>query len=246
MKISKSTIELLINFAQINEAIFFRSSDHKSFQSDWIKSLSTISPRKNILVEAVIEDDIEKDFAIYDLGRFLSVIKEMNEPDLTLKDDHLVISSNGSKTKYMYAESNMLVTPPEKSLPKNKEAGIEFVVNKDKLQKIEKMSSVMNLPDVGFVGDNTELYIETYHNKSYDKNNTKDDVFSIDLGTTDKEFNLMFKAENLKLLPGDYTVEVLIFRKDDEIKGGMGEFTHNDRKLKYWIAAETESIFGIE
>ena len=80
MKLSDRTINLLKNFASINQSILFKQG----------KSLRTISVMKNILAEANIDEDIPQEFGVYDLSQFLnffadpSVIVSPPEKSITL------------------------------------------------------------------------------------------------------------------------------------------------------------------
>ena len=56
MKLSKSTLDILKNFKEINQSILFKQGN----------SLKTISVMKNILAEATIEEELPRDFGIYD------------------------------------------------------------------------------------------------------------------------------------------------------------------------------------
>ena len=56
MRLSDKTLMLLKNFSTINQSILFKQGN----------SLRTISVMKNILAEATIEEDIPKDFGVYD------------------------------------------------------------------------------------------------------------------------------------------------------------------------------------
>ena len=58
MKLSKSTLDILKNFKEINQSILFKQGN----------SLKTISVMKNILAEATIEEELPRDFGIYDLS----------------------------------------------------------------------------------------------------------------------------------------------------------------------------------
>ena len=62
MKLSDKTLTLLKNFSSINQSILFKEGS----------SLRTISVMKNILAEATIEEELPKDFGIYDLNQFLN------------------------------------------------------------------------------------------------------------------------------------------------------------------------------
>ena len=55
MKLSEKTINLLKNFASINQSINFKQGN----------TLRTMSVMKNILAEATIEEEVPRDFAIY-------------------------------------------------------------------------------------------------------------------------------------------------------------------------------------
>ena len=61
MKLSKSTLDILKNFSNINQSICFKEGTE----------LSTLSIQKNILSRAVVEEKFPKNFAIYDLSEFL-------------------------------------------------------------------------------------------------------------------------------------------------------------------------------
>jgi len=65
MRLSDKTLMLLKNFSTINQSILFKQGN----------SLRTISVMKNILAEATIEEDIPKDFGVYDLNQFLKCIE---------------------------------------------------------------------------------------------------------------------------------------------------------------------------
>ena len=85
-----------------------------------------------------------------------------------------------------------------------------------------------SLPNLSVIGKNGEIRLET-HEKSNDTSN----VASIKLNDYDGEdFVVSFKVENIKLIPDDYDVEIMI--------GGFAKFTAKNKKLKYWIAVETK------
>ena len=70
MKLSDKTLTLLKNFSTINQSILFKKGN----------SLRTISVMKNILAEATIEEDIPKDFGVYDLNQFLNALSLHQSP----------------------------------------------------------------------------------------------------------------------------------------------------------------------
>ncbi|MDP7195681.1 MAG: DNA polymerase, partial [SAR202 cluster bacterium] len=64
MKLSKHTLNMLKNFSDINMSIEIKKGN----------LLRTVSVQKNILAQAELEDEFPKDFAIYELNRFLGAV----------------------------------------------------------------------------------------------------------------------------------------------------------------------------
>ena len=89
MKLSDKTLSYLKNFATINTGIAFKPGN----------KISTVSPQKNILGEAEIEETIPVEFCIYDLNNFLSAISLVKDNvDLSFDRDSVIINdpSDGS------------------------------------------------------------------------------------------------------------------------------------------------------
>ena len=107
MKISDKTLTLLKNFSNINQSILFKQG----------KELRTISVMKNILAEATIEEDVPKDFGIYDLNQFLNGLALHQRPELDFQNDGFVYIKEGRmRSKYFFADPKVIVTPPEKEI----------------------------------------------------------------------------------------------------------------------------------
>ena len=107
MKLSDSTLSLLKNFSTINQSILFKQG----------KQLRTISVMKNILAEATIEEELPKDFGIYDLNQFLNGLGLHHNPDLDFDNDgHVVIKEGRMRSKYFFADPNVIITPPDKPI----------------------------------------------------------------------------------------------------------------------------------
>ena len=107
MKLSDKTLTLLKNFSNINQSILFKEGD----------SLRTISVMKNILAEARVEESFPKDFGIYDLNQFLNGLSLHQKPELHFENEgYVVIKEGRSRSKYFFADPNVIVTPPDKSL----------------------------------------------------------------------------------------------------------------------------------
>ena len=221
MKLSESTLSLLKNFSTINQSILFKKGNR----------LRTVSVMKNILAEATIEEELPKDFGIYDLGQFLNGLSLHHNPDLDFQDDSYVVIKEGrSKSKYFFADSNCIVTPPEKTLTLPDET-VSFELSTDQLDKLLKAAAIYQLADLSVVGGEGVVKVLVR-----DKKNETSNDFSIIVGETDATFSFNFKVENIKILPGNYSVVVS--------QRLLSRFTSKNQDLTYYIALEPDSTFG--
>ena len=142
MKISDKTLTLLKNFSNINQSILFKQG----------KELRTISVMKNILAEATIEEDVPKDFGIYDLNQFLNGLALHQKPGLDFENESYVVIKEGRmRSKYFFADPKVIVTPPEKDITLPSE-DVSFTVSTEQLDKLLKAAAIYQLPDLSAVG----------------------------------------------------------------------------------------------
>lgn len=220
MKLSDKTVTILKNFSTINQNILFKSGSH----------LRTISPMKNILAEVVIDEEIPREFGIYDLNQFLNALSLHPNAELDLSNnDYLVIKEGKSRSKYFFADPNVLIIPPEKSISLPSE-DVCFVMDTKEIDKLRKASSVYQVPDLSVIGEAGVVKLVVR-----DKKNETSNVFSIIVGETNSEFCANFKVENLKILNGTY--EVVISSKL------LSRFTNTGCDLVYYVAMEPDSEF---
>ena len=221
MKLSDKTISVLKNFSSINQSILVKEGN----------KLRTISVMKNILAEANIEEEFSKDFGVYDLNQFLNGLSLHQNPELDFANDGYVMIREGrSRSKYFFADPNVIVTPPEKDITLPSE-DVCFELSTEQLEKLLKASSVYQLPDLSAIGENGVVKLVVR-----DKKNDTSNDFAVIVGETDKEFSFNFKVENIKVLPGTY--EVVVSQKL------LSRFTSKNHDLTYYIALEPDSTFG--
>ena len=220
MKLSDSTLSLLKNFSTINQSILFKQGT----------KLRTISVMKNILADATITEELPKDFGIYDLSQFLNGLSLHNNPDLDFQEDNYVVIKEGrSRSKYFFADPQVIVTPPEREMNLPSE-DVSFDLSTDQLDKLLKAAAIYQLPDLAVVGANGVVKIVVR-----DKKNDTSNDFAITVGETDKQFSFNFKVENIKILPGNY--EVVVSSKL------LSRFRSKNQDLTYFIALEPDSTF---
>ena len=222
MKLSDSTLAVLKNFAGINNSILVKKGNQ----------LRTISVAKNILAEAEIPEDFPRDVAIYDLNQFLNGLSLHQDPNLDFTEDsHITIKEGKRRVKYFYADPQVIIAPPDKeiNLPTQE---ICFQLESNSLEKLVKAAAVYQLPDLSVIGKNNEIHMVVR-----DKKNDTSNEYSIYVGETDSTFELNFKMENIKIIPGPY--DVVISSKL------LSEFTNKQYNLKYFIALEPDSTFNV-
>ena len=221
MKLSDKTLSVLKNFSTINQSILFKQGN----------KLRTISVMKIILAEANISEEIPKDFGIYDLSQFLNGLSLHQSPELDFENaGHVVIKEGRMRSKYFFADPNVIITPPEKAIDLPSE-DVSFELRTEQLDKLLKAAGIYQLPDLAVVGGEGVVKIVVR-----DKKNDTSNEFAVVVGETDKEFSFNFKVENIKILPGTY--DVIVSQKL------LSRFVSKNHDLTYYIALEPDSTFG--
>ena len=220
MKLSDKTISVLKNFSSINQSILFKEGS----------KLRTISLMKNILAEATVTEEFSKDFGIYDLNQFLNGLSVHQSPELDFTNDgYVVIKEGRSRSKYFFADPNVIVTPPEKAINLPTE-DVCFELSTAVLEKLLKAAAVYQVPDLSAIGENGVVKL-VIRDKKNDTSHGHEEV----VGETDKNFIFNFKIENIKVLPGTY--DVIVSQKL------LSRFTSQNHDLTYYIALEPDSTF---
>ena len=219
MKLSENTVNVLRNFATINQGLVFKSGN----------TLRTVSKQQNVLAKATVKESFDNNFAIYDLNRFLAVLSSMNDPDLTVGTGNVKIASGTSKTTYGLSDETMVVSAPDNDISVQN-AEVKFTLTKDNLAQVLKLSGVLGLPNIAVRGNRKKISIAAVDVKNQDS-----DVFSVDVGNTDAEFQFIFVTENFKMIAGDYEVQIS--------SKGVAHFKSKKDPLEYWIATEVGSKY---
>lgn len=220
MKLSNETIKILENFSAINPSIIFKKGNE----------LRTISTTKAVFAKATVKEQFEQDCGIYNLSQFLSTLKIFSEtPELTWLEDKVEFSSGKEKVTYRYAAPELIVAPPSKNV-QFPTADLEFKLQSVDLLKLLKAADVFGSPHISIVGDGTKFSIQACNVK-----NSSENVFKIDLGTTDLTFNFIFSRDNIKLKT-ELDYDVMISSK------GISSFSSPE--ISYIIAVEQDSKFG--
>ena len=220
MKFSKTTLDILKNFSSINQSILFKSGNR----------IRTISVAKNILAEAIVEEEFSKDFGIYDINQFLNGIDLYNQPELDFENENFVYFKEGkSKTKYFFSDPSVIVSPPEKELVLPSQDVI-FTLDTSQMKQLQRAAAIYDLDDFSAIGEYGIVRLVVR-----DKQNTTSNDFSIVVGETSHNFIFNFKVDNIKVISGTYDVTIS--------KQLLSKFSSKDYDLNYYIALEPDSTF---
>ena len=215
--LSRTTLDVLKNYATINSSIVFRKGS----------TLRTISNAENILSQFTSEEVFPVDFTIYDLSQFLSGITLFDNPQLDFTNNDFVrIGSSGKSVKYYFSDPEItLKSAPEKNV-NFPGSDIQFNLSAEDLIALQKASAVYNLPDMSFQSKDGKVQL-VLSDKENDTSNTYKQTIS---GECTGDYSLDVKIENIRLLPGDYNVKVS--------KALISEWNNTTLDLTYYIALE--------
>ena len=220
MKLSNETVMVLKNFSSINQNLVIKAGN----------TISTMSAMKNIVAKAIVKESFPSDFAIYDLNEFLAALSLFSKPELDFSEDFVIIreeSSESKSLKYWFSDPSVVTTPTKEIKMPSTEVSFNF--SSDTLSQVQKAAAVIGAPDMA---------LEDGKLKVTDKKNDTANAFDTDLdivNTLGQKYQFWFKVENLKLLPGSYSVDVSSKK--------ISFFKNNNVNIEYFIALEPESSY---
>lgn len=217
MMLDVKTIQTLKAFSMINPSLLFKPGN----------VIKTISPAKTILAKATVPATFDREFAIYDLVRFLGAYTMFDEAQLEFNERSVKIGSGKEKINYLYADPAVIVVAPDKELPVENPV-VQFELTSDLLQRTLKALSMIGAPEVAVTGEDGVVYLE-----ALDSKNSSSSSYRVEVGETDKKFRLIMSQDKLKLLTCDYNVAI------------TDRFAHfKSQDIEYWIVLEAHSTVG--
>lgn len=213
MKLGARTVQILKNFSTINPSVLFREGNVQS----------TIHAQKTMLARATVAEQFPQEFAIFDLSRFLGVLSLFDDPELEFQEKKIQIQQGRQNVDYTFADPDLIVVPPQKA-PAVSDAEVQFRLLGDNLNAALRAMGVLQSSHLFVQGDG-----ETISIGACKPSDPTSDQFRLDVGTTTHKFRTTFKAETMKMLPGDYDVQIS--------SRNIAHFKTDD--VEYWIMADT-------
>ena len=223
MELSDNTLQVLKNFSTINQNVMFRQGN----------VLKTMSEARNVLASATLDAELPQDFGIYDLSEFINQLSLVDAPRLKFESEYVKIGdSTGRVTqKHFFASEDTLTTPSKDvNMP---DGEVKFTLDEDTLNKIKRAASTLGHNELSITGKNGVLSLTVVENQ-----NSTSNAFTIDIDGEfgDVEFTFVLSIANLKILAGDYDVNI-----SSKL---ISNFKHKEQSVQYWIALEKTSTYG--
>lgn len=223
MNLSNNTLGILKNFAAINPNIVMKVGN----------TVKTISEAKNIMAAANISEDIPVEFGIYDLNEFLSVVGLFEEPVVQFDDTkkcRVADAKQKHSVNYYFSDPSIL-TSPQKDITID-EFDVTFTLTGVQMNQLRRASATLGVTDMIVEGKDGNVTVKVTDMKDPTANNYELEMDADAAGT----FQLVFNINNLKLIPGDYQVDI-----SSKL---IAKFTHKEYDVHYWIALEKSSTFN--
>jgi hypothetical protein len=217
MQISKETIDILKNFASINNNILIRKGT----------VLSTISTAKNIFAKASVTEDFPLEVSIYDLNSFLALVTLMENQVISFGDKSLTIQKDGGKFEYFYSNPSVIVAAPDKSIELDKH--FQFKLTSEDVNLIIRAAAITSAPTIS-VSSKHQQVVLTIGDKKNDTANT----YKKTIGPGIEDFDCHIAVENFRVIPDAY--EVTISKKK------FMHFKNETKNIEYFIAMEPDSV----
>lgn len=225
MQLNANTLEVLENFSGIQSNLVVTKG----------KTLKTMAEARNVMSVAVLDQEFDQSFGIYDLKEFLNVLNLVETPTLTFGDDHVTVSDSTGlvSIRYFFAEPSILTSPAKDiTMP---ECEVSFTLDESTLSRIRKASSVLGHEKMTITpGSDGNIIINITENGDATSNS-----FAIEVpgsGEDGVEFCFVMNIKNLKLIAGDYDVEI-----SSKL---LSRFSNKTTDVEYFIALEKSSTYG--
>ena len=223
MQLNDETLAVLKNFASIQPNVVLNEGN----------VVKTIAEAKNVMAVATLGQTFDKSVGIYNLEEFLSVLGLVDDPDLAFHDDFVTVQSGSgrSNVKYFYSDPSIL-TSPAKDIPMP-EAEVKFTLDEATLNKLRRAAGALGHEKMTITATEGGVMLTVVDNTDSTSN-----AFEIVVpGTVDSEdFTFVMNIANLKLISGDYDVEVS--------SRLISKFTNKGTDICYFIALEKSSTYG--
>jgi hypothetical protein len=224
IKLSDKTIKTFKKLYSINQSLRVLDSN---------TTVKSINETKTLAAYVEIEESFPRDFCVYDLGEFISVLSIVNEPVLDFSSDRFVIvksSDNSQRLKYIETSPDLITSYFENEISLKSE-DIVIDVDEKSLKAVMKSAATLRLEYIGFRSDGENVYFTTF-NRRVDSDNQEMNAFTIELGPCEDTFDIFYPTEIMTVLDDDCEFTFSKTQRISRVRCGT---------MEYWIAMDKDS-----
>lgn len=222
MKLSDFTLQILENFANINEGIVIL----KDNTDDGGTQIRTLAPDgSSITASVIVPDTFANDICISDLKPFLNVVKITNDPSLDFEERQVKITGDNLTTTITYARQSEVIHEYAR-YPKLKGDIVSFSLTHQNLHKLLKLADTLQLSQIVVGVENNKVVLSATDPLNPDGKSVHV-IVGEGVGTENASFlPLRFPRSVFRFIEGTYDVGVC---------NGLAKFTNAETKLEYII-----------
>lgn len=196
MKLTKETLAILKNFAEINPGVILKKGN----------VLITKNIANIVYGEAVLNQELDLEIGIYDLNAFLAIMNLVgDDADITVDErtGNIRVSNERVKINYPGASAAAIVTPKGRVTPPPSD--VEYDLSGDDFKQMMKMVHQLKVDRLEFLPANGRLIIKGWNEN--DKEHPTE-MFVLDMGeyTGTADFHFFIRKEHMKLIASDYKI----------------------------------------
>lgn len=227
MKLDDKVISILEKFCVLNNNLWVEPLKNQTI-------LRTINSSQTVMAEAnlnwLIDDKPIKfpcEFGIYDLPKFIGILKQMPGADLDITSQVIKIIKDGQVLSYRCASKNTLQTIDYNKGLNFGEGLVNLKLDANAFRNLDKIGNLLQSP---------KFIIESNGHKCSIVLENDVDRYVYDLHwenslQSNKEFRIVLKREKITFYDGDYDIEINS-KKYVKWTGPL---------ITYWMGAEKES-----
>jgi len=202
-ELNDTTVEILKNFASINNEVVFKAGTLQR----------ACNHTRNFIADVELPEALPRECALYELNRLLGIIdtcKTNTLPTINFGTSSLVVTHDHGSVTIPYAHTDVVVAPPSVQFHMKKPIAT-FDVPLSLWTRIKRTAAVLQTTSMHIiVNERSELVLKLVNEK--DKGGDASGSASFNMPNTkvieavDNTWSVKF--DSLELISGDYTVEV--------------------------------------
>jgi hypothetical protein len=198
MKFTNSFMDTLKVFSRVNQNMFFRKGNIQT------SVVTTNNGAMVFFVRAKTDVEIEQDFAVGELGKFVQALGLFSEPEITMTDTgSLLIDGEGKHVTFRLTNPEFIKykKDPDKV---QLSVGIETVITEAQIVDVHEMHGIFKAKYISFQGKDGDFLINVHSGEDVNFSNNG----TIIIGKTDEVFTATIAADLFHLPDTDYKVVV--------------------------------------